>query len=249
MEKKHFLIIFFIFISGLSLEAKVFKNSYIQFSLPPQWDCELKDTAWICRFEIPKGCQKNSSTPICTEALKKSKEAIIILAAKEASAIDTFETYLKNLTEPRKITSRKGSSTQSAVIHAKSVKIQKEPWVDGMHMSSELPHYYTRYLASIKGKIAVLVTFSAHKNHYTQYSTPFFNTIKTLRVISSQIDKVDKKELGPMVLSYPIDIPDELFDGMNIEQESTNDTTSTILFTLAILLTGLGLFIWFKSRK
>ena len=51
-----------------------------------------------------------------------------------------------------------------------------------MHLGSEIPNYYTRYLAAVKGRVAVLVTFSAHKKYYTKYSGQFFEAIKTLRV-------------------------------------------------------------------
>ncbi len=250
MKKKYFILLsIFIFFSLNPAQAKVFKNSYIQFTLPHQWDCELKNTAWVCRHQIPLSCQKNKSTKVCQKAINASKEAIIILAAKEASNIDSFDNYISNLKEPRKISSRKGTSSQSQVINAKLVKVDKEQWVDGMHLSSELPHYYTRYLATIKGKIAVLVTFSAHKIHYTKYSSIFFKTIKTLKVTSSNIDKVNKKELGEKVLSYPIDLPDELFEGMQEGSGTEGDSSSTVLFTLALLLAAFGLYIWFKRRK
>ncbi|RYZ85297.1 MAG: outer membrane protein assembly factor, partial [Proteobacteria bacterium] len=53
------------------------------------------------------------------------------------------------------------------------------------HLSSEVQNYFTRYLASIKGRIAVLVTFSAHKQFYTKYSQDFFKAVSTLRVIET----------------------------------------------------------------
>ena len=51
-----------------------------------------------------------------------------------------------------------------------------------MHLGSEVPYYYTRYLATVKVQIAILVTFSAHQRYYTKYSNDFFKAILSLRV-------------------------------------------------------------------
>lgn len=236
---------------SLNVDAKSFSTSFIQFDIPDNWNCTLKSTAWVCRHSISPQCEKETSTPNCKNQIKKSREAIIVFAAKEASPIDTLEAYESNLREPRKI-KLKGSKSesQSQLIHAKSVNIHQQPWVDGMHLSSELPYYYTRYLATIKGKVAILVTFSAHKLYYTNHSNDFFKSIKSLNIKSGSIEKVDKKELGNKVLSRPIDIPDDLFAGMEesaITESKSSD--SNFLFVGAILLAAVGVYIWLKRDK
>lgn len=64
--------------------------------------------------------------------------------------------------------------------------INQHTWIDGMHFASEVPNYYTRYLATTKDKIAILVTFSAHKAHYAKYSNDFFRAIESLRVVATK---------------------------------------------------------------
>ena len=56
------------------------------------------------------------------------------------------------------------------------------PWVDGMHDGSEVTGYFTRYMVTVREKVAVLVTFSAHKEHFSKYSEDFRMAIDSLRV-------------------------------------------------------------------
>jgi hypothetical protein len=55
-----------------------------------------------------------------------------------------------------------------------------------MQKNSEVPNYFTRYVATIKERIAILVTFSAHRDYYAKYSKDFYNAIMSLRVIASK---------------------------------------------------------------
>lgn len=150
-------------------EAKLFRNSYISFELPPNWDCQLEATEWVCRSQFND----------------QSREAIIILTAKEKGPSDTFPEYEKHLKEPRQVITGPGKSERSVVQHVKAVSINDQQWIDGWHLSSEIPGYYTRYLATIKKNIAILVTFTAHKKHYTKYSRDFFKAIQSMRVIAT----------------------------------------------------------------
>ncbi len=229
-------------------DARVFKNSYIQFELPNQWNCEMKEKAYLCRHKISKSCIKQPKSEPCLKEFKKSREAVIVFTAKEKSEVDNLEDYLRHFQEPKKIQMPNGSTTQSKVIHGKFVGIQGYKWIDAMHLSSELPHYYTRYIATIKGNIAVLVTFTSHKVYYTQYSNQFFNGIKSLAVTASKLSQSNKHEVGSKILSRPIEIPDEFFTQLNTPQ-SEDDGLSPILFALAMLLAGFGVFLWIKKRK
>ena len=238
------------FLLAQSVQARDFQTSYIQFQLPHQWDCQLRKTAWVCRHRISTPCRKNPKKKACQTQIRKSKEATIIFSAKEVSDIDQIQTYFENLKNPRKF--KKGSkiTSQSQVIHIKNVQIQKHKWVDGMHLGSEIPHYYTRYLATIKGNIAILVTFSAHKRFYTKYSNQFFSGIKSLKIKASEVSKVKKEELGNKTLSFPLDIPDEL-----LARESTTETEqdeqdpSSLFFILSLVTAALGVFIWTRKKK
>lgn len=156
--------------TGATAHAKVFRNSYISFEIADRWDCQLEQTEWVCRTR-PGG--------------NDQREAIVILTAKEVGPSDSLPAYEQHLKTPRSIASRTGQPMMSRVEKVDIRQINSHQWVDGMHFSSEIPNYYTRYLATTKDKIAVLVTFSAHKQHYTKYANDFFQTIESLRVIAT----------------------------------------------------------------
>jgi hypothetical protein len=150
-------------------KAKRFSNAYVSFDLPEKWDCTLEQTEWVCRPSSPDLAQ----------------QAIILLTAKETGPQDSLGAYQSYLQLPRMIVSRSGQPIQSEVKKVEVRNIANHPWVDGMHLASEVPHYFTRYLATTKDKIAIVVTFSAHKLHYSKFSTDFFRAAESLRVVAS----------------------------------------------------------------
>ena len=125
-----------------------------------------------------------------------------------------------------------------------------------MHLGSEIPHYYTRYLATLKGNIAVLVTFSAHKLFYSKYSSEFFRAIKSLRVLATKAKTVDRRELtkGTGILgdnnigSYlndAIDNANEGFDG-----DATSGMGLDVYLMIGALLLALaGIVVWLRGRR
>ncbi len=241
--------LFFLFLLTPQVgQTKAFHNSYLEFELPDQWDCKMRKKAYLCRHRVSKICRADGTSAECKQQIKKSREAIIVMSAKEKSSVDSLAEFQKHFGESRKLDAT-GGTTQSKVVHNKVVAIEKQKWVDGMHLGSELPHYYTRYLSTIKGDVAVLVSFSAHKLFYTNYSNQFFKGIKSLKVTAAQLSKVNSQELGSKILSRPIDIPDELFATSAIPEDSENSGFSTLLFLLSLGLAGAGLYLWFRRKK
>ena len=93
---------------------------------------------------------------------------------QELNRQDSLTFYKNYFAESKTIKKDSGATSKSKLIHNKLVKINKHQWADAMHLSSELPYYYTRYLATIKGNVAVLISFTSHKKFYTKYSGQFF---------------------------------------------------------------------------
>ena len=143
-------------------------NAYVSFELADRWECRAEGTEWVCRVKDPG-----------------LAEAMMVLTAKEVGPQDSFPGYESHLRTPRTILTRAGQSMQSTIYTIQQRKIGNHPWVDGMHFNSEIYNYYTRYLVTIKERIGVLVTFSAHKLHYTKYSQDFFRAIERLRATVS----------------------------------------------------------------
>lgn len=154
---------------GSVSNAKLWKNAYISFELPEKWNCTLEQTEWVCRSTEPG-----------------LAEAIVILTAKEVGPQDSLANYEAHLKRPRTIVTRTGQAVTSTVYQTELRTIANHPWVNSLQFSSEVYNYYTRYLATTKDRIAVLVTFSAHKLHYSKYSQDFFRAIDSLRVVATK---------------------------------------------------------------
>ncbi len=241
--KKTFIALFLVFASSTSM-AKVWRNSYLSFEVPDAWKCVLENTEWICRASTDK----------------ESKEAIIVLTAKEVGPMDTYDAYTGHLSLPQ-ATSYKGATgvTSKVVYPPKKVQINEQPWIDGLHMASEVPNYYTRYLATIKdNRIAILFTCSAYKDYYSKYSQDFFKAVQSLRVIATK-DLLNQQNSGVRPSTEQLGsaigqaMPGDLLAGENAEQGNNGSggsgNTKNLFLLLAIVLAALGAYIFLKSRK
>jgi hypothetical protein len=183
---------------------------------------------------------------------KESKEAIIILTAKEVGPTDSYALYESHLSNAIPLALKTGGTVPSKVVYkSKNVQINDQQWVDGLHMGSEVNNYFTRYLATMKDKIAILVTFSAHKDYYTKYSQDFFKAVMSLRVIASK-NLLSRPDLGPIrpgseTLGAPIGsaMPADMFS----PEDGNKKSNKSMYFGLALLLAALGGYLFFKSRK
>ena len=236
----YILVLSFFLIFSSSSQAKRFRNAYVSFELPEKWNCKIEGTEWVCSNTF----NKNSA-----------REAIIILTAKEAGPSDNLEAYRLLLQKPRLLPSRGGSPVRSKVLHVKNRKVANQNWVDGMHKGSEIPNYYTRYLGTVKDKVAILVTFTAHTQHYTKYSSDFFRAIQSLRVIASK-SLIQRQNLAPVAPSGEIfgvrsaDAPVDFGEDLPSESSSPQgDGASKILGVILLALAGGGYFYLKKKGK
>jgi LPXTG-motif cell wall-anchored protein len=239
-QRRFFLILCSLVCVALTsqpVQAKLFQNSYVSFELPANWDCTLDGTEWVC----------------VSKFAKQAKEAIIILTAKEAGATDSLISYKAHINTPRSLPDNKGKMVPSKVLALpKERLIANHTWVDGMHLGSEINSYYTRYLATIKDKLAILITLSAHKDHYTKYSSDFLKAVESLRVTAAKdiLDSRASTTPAPSqeVIGTPIlDIPSPGSD-MPPEPSSGQDM-KTKMMALALLIGAIGFYLWRKRKK
>ncbi len=146
--------------------ATKFANQFTEFELPPQWQCSLEGAEWVCQS---------------TNELKK-KDAIVVLAAKLKGDQDSLDQYLSYLKATKTYTSPQGKPVKSDPKYAKTINVNGQAWVDSLHLESEIPGFYTRYLATVKTDIGVLVTYSINKTKYQQYLEDMDNLVRTLKV-------------------------------------------------------------------
>ncbi|MGE3975292.1 MAG: hypothetical protein AB7F59_12275 [Bdellovibrionales bacterium] len=230
------VLLLLVFTSSVSF-AKTFSNAYVSFELPDRWECRLEGTEWVCNSQL-KG---------------NSREAIIVLTAKEVDPKDTLEGYELYLKTPRTIPGPNSQPLKSTVRDVRRRQIAGHAWVDGMHLSSEIPNYYTRYLATTKDRLAILVTFSGHQKHFTKYSNDFFKAVESLRVVASK-DLFETTQLAPLnpgtetigpSLPGPMDaaVEDYPTDG------GGGSSKAGKLLAIAVLIASIGAYIILKKRK
>ena len=179
---KNFFVFFVFAFFQLSVEAKLWGNSYVSFEIPETWECKSFGTDWVCHT-----------------SLKKEKlEALITSTAKLAGPGDSLEQYQaylekektwSNIKEER-ITSQKLTPTEK-------VFINNFPWITSTHKNSEIKNYISRYVITVccensSTKLGILVVLSAHQNHFTKYSSDFIKAVNSLRVtdIQNAVEKI-----------------------------------------------------------
>jgi len=166
LVKKYFILSVFILLLTPSYSANRFANQFVSFELPAQWQCVLEGAEWVC--------QSLDET--------KKRDAIIIMAAKLKGDQDTLDQYLNHLLQPKVYQSVSNQPVKSEVRYAKYNKYNNHTWVDSLHLESEIPGFYTRYFATIKEDIGVLVTFSVEKDKYSTYQADIQNLVDTIQV-------------------------------------------------------------------
>jgi len=177
--------------------AAKFANQFVEFELPSSWVCLLEGTEWVCQ---------NQQDPV------KRKEAIIILAAKIQGDQDTLDQYLGYLKNPKTYSNSQGKQITSQVKYAQNKSISEQPWVDSLHIDSEISGFYTRYLATVKDGIGILVTYSVNKDKYQEYSAMFEELVKSLKAF--------RREGG--LNAAPA--TSNLFAGAKVPTDISNDT-------------------------
>ncbi len=220
--------------------ARLFRNSYISFQLPPAWKCKPYSTDWTCT-------NKYSTA---------AKQAIIVFTAKEAGPGDTLQNYQEHLSVSKTMPNIGGGTTTSSVLEVQQRMINGQPWIDSMQLSSEVRNYYTRYLATTKNNIAILVTFTADKSDYTRYSADFINAIGSLRVVAAKNILSNAPQMiapsGNEAIGAPI-TPEPFTGPTNVPPVPAagggHKNLATILFGLALILAAAGIYLWQKKRK
>ncbi len=218
---------------------RVFKE-YTEFELPAGWECALEGAEWVCQ-SVNK---------------ERRKEAIIILVAKIRGQQDSLEQYLAYLKKAKTYSLPGGKTQVSEAKYAKAKTINKAQWVDSLHLASEVPGFYTRYLATVKEDLGVAVTFSVSKDHYNDYMGIFDKVVETLRVFRQKKVNLAQYKLkgeGENLLDSTL-IPDEdesfklASKRKSAMRKKSGGSSDMALFGLVGVLAVAG-FIFMKKRK
>lgn len=219
---------------SFAVNAKTFQNSYVAFDLPDDWACMQEGVAWTC-------------TP---QNAIQSKEAVIVLAAKVAGPEDTVPAFLSFLKQPKKITTKVGTPMPSQVMYAQQRSLAGTSWVQAQHLGSEIQEYYTLYLATVKEQLAILVSFSAERNHYQSYNPVFDRAIKTLKITANQQLLFPKRATGGGDV-FGIQGAQPPKGNLTTEEmlPPTRRKSSSLLYILVLLIAAAGGAYYFWSQR
>lgn len=241
MVRAPFILVLLISFFSMDAQAKRFANGYTEFELPVGWECFLEGSEYVCQSENED----------------RKKEAIIILAAKKRGPQDTLVEYQKYLSQPRVYTLPGNKKQVSEAKNVTTKTINNHRWVDSLHLASEVPGFYTRYLATVKAGIGVAVTFSVTKSMYNAYKGIFDNVIASMRVFAQENQnlsgiRLGKKNAGDSFADATFDNQDEAFD-LNVptvrKKKTESSGTNDFLFLVIIGVVAVLVIIKLKKKK
>ena len=232
-----FLSLVFCLILSQSLLAKTFTSQFTEFELPSGWECALEGSEWVCQ----------------SDNKDRKKEAIIILAAKyrgEQDSLDQYQAYLKQA----KSYTLPGGKTQVSEAKTVSTKeINGQRWIDALHLASEVPGFYTRYLATVKDNLGIAITFSVAKDHYDAYQDIFEKIIATIKVFdqknANSANWTKKKEEGDLVGGEAVPEVNQNFDIAQKKKAGSNNEMSETVSMILIGAAVIGLLLFLKKKK
>lgn len=220
--------------------AKTFKTPFIRFELPPNWSCQPEELDWVCQPDNPA----------------ERSEALVIVVTKQVNPIDdTLPKYEGVLKTPRDMRDLLGNSYKSEIKFARVRPIKGQPWADGLQLGSEIPKFYTRYLASTKeDKVAGLVSYSIAESVFPKWGPVLDNMIETLEITFDPNAFNELVKAGPgsllgaragngMKRFAPKDDADKK------SGESGGGLDPTQIAGIVLVLGAIGYLVWKKRKK
>lgn len=149
------------------VQAKPFVNNFIEFNVPDSWGCSESGQTWLCQPLDPK----------------KTKEAVIVMAAGSQGPGDNLQEYNDYLSKELYVYEpSSGNKAKSKPAYTQYKDIFGQKWVDSQHLSTAVPGYFTRYLATVKDGRAVLFTVTVEKSKYNIYMSELYKLIESMKI-------------------------------------------------------------------
>lgn len=231
-----------LFVAGLlgapqESAAKRFKTEFIELELPPGWDCTKEEIDYVCQ----------------PDNLTHRSEAIVIVAVKNVNPVDdNFEKYQEVLNESREMRDLLGNNYQSEVKYVRFKEILEKRWIDSLQFGSEIPGFYTRYVASIEGKIAGLVSYSIAESVYAKWSPILEKMLGTMRL------RYDPKAFNEAMTATPGSLlgqrasrPGRFAPQSEAPKQLPQgpaDFDITTILGILLIVGAVGFFIWKKKQ-
>jgi hypothetical protein len=222
-----------------ALPAFALKTAYVSFDHPEGWRCELSQGVWICQSTLEG----------------ERRESVVLSIATMATEWDTTDNYLEYLKKPRTITDDQGKPVESKVTYARKRDINGVIWVDSLQVNSELPGFWSRYVATVHNKLAILITYVVSQEQYNRLAPQFERMVASLRPNAEFDLNIASKQgeaplpgsakLGPLQANI---LRERLKPAAKVEvaEEPGGDSTMTLVAT--VVLVGAAGY-WFLRRR
>ncbi len=193
----------------LGAGAKTFKTQFVKFELPPNWSCKQEELDWVCQ----------------PDNLAERSEAIVVVVTKAANEVDdTLPKYEEVLRVRRNMRDLVGNAYQSEVKSVRTRQIKNHPWVDALQLGSEIPGFYSRYVATVKEKVAALLTYSVAESVYPKYATTLDQMIDSTEVFFDPKAFAEAMNASPTSLLGSRGIGAKLRSAPKIEGDAAKNT-------------------------
>jgi len=147
--------------------SKTFSTQFIKFEIPPNWTCALEEIDWVCQ----------------PDNLVERSEVILTVVTKAVNDVDdTFDKYEVAMKNPRDMRDLLGNAYKSQVNYVRRRSIRNHIWIDGLQLGSEIPGYYSRYIASIEQKVAGMISYSIAESVYPKWAPVMDNVVETAQI-------------------------------------------------------------------
>ena len=172
----YILLLIFASIPSLALQT-----AYVNCDHPDGWLCEKSQGVYICQ---------DTQDP-------QRKESLVLAIATVQTDWDSLENFEKYLKEPRKIEDEDRSILESKITYTRKRNLNGHWWVDSLQFNSELPGFWTRYVATVHKKLAILLTYIVSDEYYQRVAPKFERMVTSLKLNENfDLTAATKQELG-----------------------------------------------------
>lgn len=214
-------------------------TQYVSCEHPEGWRCELAQGVFICQS---------------TNEVDR-KESIVLSIATIAGEWDTLENYEEYLKKPKSVQDELGNTIQSKITYTRRRNINGAVWIDSLQQNSELPGFWSRYLATVHNKLAILLTYIVSDENYSKMAPQFERMVSTLKLKTDfDLNVASRQEKSPLpgaAILGPQAQKDLLAQRLNTKkaalppEDSGSSTTLIAILVCAIL----GVLIFIKRSQ
>lgn len=162
------LLLTLVMLFSIDAQAKPFANNFVEMNIPDSWSCApYVGDDWTCQSMDPA----------------KQKDVIIVMSFANQGASDSLQEFHKYLQESlTAVDPATKAQHKSKPINLQYKEIMGQNWVDSQHLSTALPNYITRYLATIKDGRVVLISVTVDKAKYNLYMSELYRTVESMKL-------------------------------------------------------------------